>query len=306
VPQRTRTTRSALRCRLAALPRPLGLALVAVPAAAMTVGALGLTSATAAGTTTGTTLRLAAADGAGHADRAVRRPSPSEQRITAARLRAYFRAGYGYDDAVLLARLWSFGTTPEGAKLRAGADLLNGERPPIRPGQPARRVAAATAQEAFFANGYDYRDAVKLARLWHTRDIGSVKATAGRTILAGRRLPGLSPARARDKRYDAYFRAGYGYDDAVLLARLWGFGATPADAKQRAGDMLRTGEDVPIRPGDDAWDVGDDTARVAYFNAGYGYDDAVRLARTWRQDVGDSKATAGRKLLAGLPLPLPR
>ncbi|GIJ50630.1 hypothetical protein Val02_75160 [Virgisporangium aliadipatigenens] len=46
---------------------------------------------------------------------------------------------------------------------------------------------------------------------------------------------------------------------------------------------------------------------AAYFAAGYGYDDAVQLAALWHtgQNIGQVKAEAGRRLLAGETLPIP-
>lgn len=49
------------------------------------------------------------------------------------------------------------------------------------------------------------------------------------------------------KRTDAYFEAGYGWDEAVRLARLWRL-KDPADAKIEAGRRLLAGEQLPLRP----------------------------------------------------------
>ena len=42
---------------------------------------------------------------------------------------------------------------------------------------------------AFFAAGYDYADAVKLAKLWHTVDPYHAKIEGGKRLLAGQTLP---------------------------------------------------------------------------------------------------------------------
>src|SRR5262245_46310074 len=47
---------------------------------------------------------------------------------------------------------------------------------------------------------------------------------------------------------DAFLEAGYDWDDAVRLARLWNLD-DPAEAKSRAGRRLLSGKPVPIRPG---------------------------------------------------------
>ena len=106
---------------------------------------------------------------------------------------AYFRAGYGYDDAVRLAQLWNMSGDDIGAvKAEAGRRLLAGETLPIQPGpetspttQPEEDVNVA----AFFAAGYTYEDAVKLAAIWHTEDPYHAKIEGGRRLRAGETLP---------------------------------------------------------------------------------------------------------------------
>ena len=109
-----------------------------------------------------------------------------------ARLTAYVAAGYGYDDAVLLGRLWR-SADPYDAKLAAGEKLTRHVALPIAPGQTAWQVDPQVAIDAFLGNGHTYAEAQRLARLWHTPgsggDLSTVKATAGRWLLAGRTLP---------------------------------------------------------------------------------------------------------------------
>jgi hypothetical protein len=111
------------------------------------------------------------------------------------RREAFTQAGYDRSDAVLLARLWGHGTTPDGAMVRAGDKVLNGQQLPIRHGMTAQTVTEEVALDAYFGNGYGYEDAVRLAARWHPgstdADVPSVKAEAGRRILAGQDLPTL-------------------------------------------------------------------------------------------------------------------
>ena len=111
---------------------------------------------------------------------------------------------------------------------------------------------------------------------------------------------------------EAFFAAGYDYDDAVALARQWDL-ASEVDAKVAAGARLVAGEDLPIAPGS-APEVPVDTTPVdtagvdpavdAFFGAGYDYDDAVQLAAAWGTETPyDAKVLAGRKVLAGEPVP---
>lgn len=133
---------------------------------------------------------------------------------------------------------------------------------------PSPSVASSLSQAelskdwaAYFASGYGYDDAVKLAKLWHLNgnDIGSVKAEAGRRLLAGETLPlkpGLEISTGQgtiriDPKEQAevakYFAAGYNYNDAVKLARLWKL-SDPYQAKVLGGKKLLAGETLPIRP----------------------------------------------------------
>lgn len=57
-----------------------------------------------------------------------------------------------------------------------------------------------------------------------------------------------NPPRPDDPELAAYFGAGYGWDDAVRLARLWNLD-DPTDAKVKAGHRLLADESLPIRPG---------------------------------------------------------
>ena len=60
--------------------------------------------------------------------------------------------------------------------------------------------------------------------------------------------PAASPSQTEeDKAYLAYFAAGYDYDDAVKLAKLWKL-KTPYDAKVAGGKRLLAGQTLPIKP----------------------------------------------------------
>jgi len=196
-----------------------------------------------------------------------------------------------------------------------------------RPGTGVSQVAPAAAPttraplskaeqqqgwDAYFAAGYGYDDAVKLAQLWNSTDkIGDVKAAAGLRLLAGETLP-IKPdpkniEAAKNQKYiDTFFDAHYTYDDAAQLAKIWKI-KDAGQAKVVGGKKLAAGEKLPIKAGSAKPDPSvakEEAQRDAYFAAGYDYDDAVRLAKMWKlADVGEAKAAAGKKLLAGQPLP---
>ncbi|MGX6606317.1 hypothetical protein ACWKSP_29955 [Micromonosporaceae bacterium Da 78-11] len=152
-----------------------------------------------------------------------------------------------------------------GAGLFTGAitvpAMLPGDTPSAVPAAapavsaPAPVVSYSTAQEldAFFAAGYDLAAAEQLARIWQSPgDLGTVKAEAGRRLLAGEPLP-VRPdptvvvSAQETRRVEAFFAAGYDYQDAVKLARLWK-SADPYHAKIEGGKRLLAGRTLPIKP----------------------------------------------------------
>jgi cytochrome c556 len=214
-----------------------------------------------------------------------------------------------------------------GAGLIAGGLALpgHGSRQPVvvqAAGQSGATTPPSPAElqkdlDAYFAAGYDYNNAVKLAAIWHIkipadRNLDPVKAEAGRRLLAGQTLPvkpnvKITPVDPKvQAEVDAFFHAGYTVDDAVALAKLWK-DKTPYDAKVEGGTKLLAGEKLPIKPGSSPSSGNQDDAQLAaFFNAGYTYADAVKLAKMWKdKKVYDAKVDAGRRLLAGQVLPIP-
>jgi hypothetical protein len=184
-----------------------------------------------------------------------------------------------------------------------------------------------------------YARVQELARTYHRRR-RSAQAAGGAVLGAGLiagaiQLPGLLPARPGDtvavvapaaasqaplpapsasedelqKQWDAYFAAGYGYDDAVKLAKIWKSTDEIGAVKAEAGRRLLAGETLPIKPHPNDPDSGGtdpkEAAQVdAFFAAGYDYNDAVKLADLWKKaDPYQAKIAAGKKLLAGETLP---
>ncbi|WP_250008349.1 hypothetical protein [Actinoplanes sp. M2I2] len=127
--------------------------------------------------------------------------------------------------------------------------------------------------------------------------------------------PSISPANpetARDAQFEAYYDAGYGYDDAGRLAKIWKLSDDDRSAvKAEAGRRLLLGETLPIKPTADK-PVPEETVSPtqekqfrAFFNAGYTWDEAERLAKIWKiADPADAKLEGGKRLLAGQELPI--
>ena len=182
--------------------------------------------------------------------------SPSEA-LLEKRWAAYFDAGYDYEDAVALAKLWKSRDDIGEVKAEAGRRLLAGERLPIRatpddptPADPEINPTEQRRLDAYFAAGYNYDDAGRLAKLWKLADPFAAKIEGGKRLLADKKLPVApsAPEVAKEQaRVDAFFNAGYDYDDAVKLAALWKT-ADPYSAKVEAGKRILAGDSLPFRP----------------------------------------------------------
>jgi hypothetical protein len=119
---------------------------------------------------------------------------------------------------------------------------------------PSPTVTYTQSQEydAYFAAGYDYQNAQELATIWNDTDINQVKADAGLKLLEGETLPvaadnpPLSQSQPDMTDVDAFFSAGYDYQDAVTLAGTWNVGSY--SAKIKGGKLLLAGSTLPIPP----------------------------------------------------------
>ena len=174
---------------------------------------------------------------------------------------AYFKAGYGYNDAVQLAVLWHSKADIGNVKAEAGRRLLAGETLPIKPtGNPTNPPvvpndpqikADNAALSAFFNAGYTWDDATKLAKLWHLADPSDAKLKGGKKIEAHQALP-FKPKAANVKAAKEqtavlkFWDAGYDQKAAAKLATIWH--VSTYQAKVEAGQKLLAGETLPIKP----------------------------------------------------------
>jgi hypothetical protein len=154
-------------------------------------------SGTSAGSSSGTTFVLSsrAAKKASLARKFVVGKAGSGRTSTAAAetpqqasdIQAFFGAGYTYDDAVQLGKIWNETDTFR-VKIDAGQKLLDGQTLPVQPsGTPESQ--SEKAQAAYFAAGYTYDDAVKLGKIWNQTDTNQIKTEAGQKLLDGQTLP---------------------------------------------------------------------------------------------------------------------
>jgi hypothetical protein len=112
--------------------------------------------------------------------------------------------------------------------------------------------------EAFWGAGHTVEDVETLSALWNL-DATETKAKAGQLLIDGEALPlegtrtpielddaGAAPVEGDDPR-DAFWDAGYTYEDAVALSELWS--TDVYETKAQAGQKLLDGEELPIAPG---------------------------------------------------------
>ncbi|MCU7728080.1 hypothetical protein ODJ79_30560 [Actinoplanes sp. KI2] len=150
----------------------------------------------------------------------------------------------------------------------------------------------------------------------NARNTSTVSFPAGAvpTSAAPSTIPSMSQADL-ERYWQAYFDAGYDYEDAVRLSVLWHVKAEIGNIKAEAGRRLLAGETLPFaatpNSPDPTADPNDPATKAeqaqlaAFFNAGYTWEEAVRLAQIWHlSDPSDAKTMAGKKLLAGQTLPV--
>ncbi|WP_436529297.1 hypothetical protein [Actinoplanes sp. HUAS TT8] len=216
-------------------------------------------------------------------------------------------------------------TVAGGTALGAGLIAAVVNLPAVLPGGPsggtaatAPIVAAAPASpsaspdpekewNAYWDAGYGGSEAQELAKLWNMtgQDLGAVKAEAGRRLLAGETLPvPVETPEAIPASVTKFFSAGYSYEDAVKLAKLWKL-KTPYDAKVAGGEKLLAGKKLPVKPSPANVQDAKEAAQVeAFFNAGYTIEDATKLSKLWHLPTAyDAKVAGGKKILAGQSLP---
>lgn len=109
------------------------------------------------------------------------------------------------------------------------------------------------ALATFWDNDFTLEDARALADLWNA-DVVSAKAVAGQRLLDGGRVPvaperGVLPGEPRVEAVwhaqQAFYDAGLGYEDALVLGELWEFD-NPAVVKAVAGQQLLGGGRLPL------------------------------------------------------------
>jgi len=104
--------------------------------------------------------------------------------------------------------------------------------------------------DALWGAGYGNEEIDALAALWGT-DQTQTKSRIGQMLIDGVEVPiapGSVPSyNPGEDQYEAFWAAGYTYEDLLALAELWGL--EQFDAKMRAGQAVLDGEPLPFPPG---------------------------------------------------------
>jgi hypothetical protein len=177
--------------------------------------------------------------------------------------------------------------------------------------QPAH--AQANYQNAFFQSGHTYCDAKLVAAAWGV-NVDQGKAIIGRKIVNGigddvnRVL-----AEARQSFACEFTDTPHTYDDAVILARLWGQ-PSPWEAKLLVAQYYTNGESYTVTetlndaraqpaPPKRRAAVQEQTGaqqQAAFAQSEFTYCDAKLVAAVWGTTVLKGKAVIGRKILNGI------
>lgn len=126
---------------------------------------------------------------------------------------------------------------------------------------PALAQSEGAAADAFYASGrYTYCDLKILASYWKAaqdpNDTFAAKVSAGRKILNGIEDVLLEQLQEGARQWSASGRRcsfedadnpAYSYEDAVKLAKLWGNGMTPYDAKLKVALNIEGGGNLWVR-----------------------------------------------------------
>ncbi|BCW87268.1 hypothetical protein sos41_03970 [Alphaproteobacteria bacterium SO-S41] len=225
-----------------------------------------------------TALALAPAAFAATAMPPISTPAPSEDDA----FMAFANSGYTYCDATLLAGLWSIDV--DKAKTTIGQKVLNGLIENI----PPLLVEARRSHACSWADTpHTYEDAERLAAYWKTPEVYDAKTKVAKLYTAGRSAevvaalaaaPAANNGAASEDQadYEAFANSSYTYCDAKLISELWTIGI--GDAKATIGYKLRNGYGDLIPP---ILVEARQSHACTWADTGYGYEDAVALAKVW-------------------------
>lgn len=174
--------------------------------------------------------------------------------------------------------------------------------------QPAQ--AQANYTNAFFQSGHTYCDAKLVAAVW------GVSADQGKAIIGRKIVNGIGDdvqrvlTEARQSYACDFNDTPHSYEDAVILARLWGQ-PSPWEAKLAVAQYYTFGQSYTVtealagartRPAPRPAADGQTGAQQqqAFQQSGFTYCDAKLVAAVWGTTVLKGKAVIGRKILNGI------
>ncbi|MEM8923904.1 MAG: hypothetical protein AAGD35_10420 [Actinomycetota bacterium] len=239
-------------------------------------------------------------------EHALRGPLANPHRFDARR--AYWNAGYNGDQLDVLAEFWDVSVVK--AKTKAGLFVLEGQRPVVD-----EILYQLAPYAAFWDAGYTGAQLDALAGFWGVDQLDA-KAKAGGYVLYGDRsvvdevlaslagdnpseeTPTEGPTADEIAAYEAYWNAGYTFNQLRYLADLWD--VEQLDAKAKAGAYILNGEAGIVDGALEGFNgprYSTEEAYAAFWDAGYRYEELRYLAEYW--DLGEfkAKAKAGKKVL---------
>jgi hypothetical protein len=149
---------------------------------------------------------------------------------------AFFAAGYDYNDAVALGKLWHQTDTYQ-VKSEAGQKLLDGETLPIQPSGPSTSTGSKAVTPSAAGLGLSGTAAKKRLLI------------LARSVKKGASAQGAGAGSVENPALAAYFDAGYDYNNAITLQRLWHeTDRDIATVKAEAGKKLLGGQSLPVQP----------------------------------------------------------
>ena len=219
-----------------------------------------------------------------------------------ASLRCTFaEAGFSYEDAATLAKLWK--KTESAAKVLAEDKILAGGEKNLRAilkkggtTTPAQEDPTATFLKQ---DTYTYCDVKLLTKLWKT-STDQAKATIGLKIQSKNDayLKSELVTARKNKSVICTYSDAFSYADIEKIAKRWG--VPISQAKMKVGLNVRAGNAASIRADLNSTVSPDNPDLQAYLKQNkYTYCDAAQIAAMWKTSVEEGKTFIGAKLRLG-------
>lgn len=205
-------------------------------------------------------------------------------------------------DVKLLSRLWK--NSKAEAKALIGAKVQSKNEAFLTSEIANARKQGVMVSCGYYDIGLAYEDVEKVAKAWkisvsEAKARIEVKASAGGASYV-RQLAG-KPATAADRELNAFLKQSkYTYCDAKMISGMWKqsvvegktlIGAKLISKNTRALTKAVTSARANAKKNPEA--------RCSFDEAGFGYDDVMKLAGVWKKEVSETKARIDEMILNG-------